>query len=206
MTDSHPSPWHASQAYTVKPCLIQTPHYYRQFVLSLGKETLRFSLNSTHFIQMLCLAPSVSVLMDTDCISITKCMTSPATGVEITYYNLLNFWGLLENLFSSKMMMIINNNAIYTLLIAFDVRRTQDIILGFLWYSFHRTSAFLAPSWKIYLMGTKMLNTINFSYGFNNGCMAQWIMRCPNMSKFSHSTPAGWDFFFFLSRFVLFPF
>ena len=34
-----------------------TPHYYGQFALSLGKETLTFSLNSTHLIQTLSMAP-----------------------------------------------------------------------------------------------------------------------------------------------------
>jgi len=47
--------------------LILTPHYYGQFALSLGKETLTFSLNSTHLIQTLSMAPSVSVLTGFDC-------------------------------------------------------------------------------------------------------------------------------------------
>ena len=47
--------------------LILTPHYYRQFALSLGKETLTFSLNSTHSIQTLSMAPSVPLLTEFDC-------------------------------------------------------------------------------------------------------------------------------------------
>ena len=44
--------------YTVKPRF--TPHSYGQFALSLGKESLTFSLNPTHLIQTLSMAPSVS--------------------------------------------------------------------------------------------------------------------------------------------------
>ena len=62
-------------------------------------------------------------------------------------------------------------------MIALDVRRTQHIILRFLWYSvgipvvlkcdllwysFRGTSPFSAPSWIIYFVGTKMLNKIKF--------------------------------------------
>ena len=36
---------------TVKPCFMNTPHYYGQFALSLGKKALLFSLNSTHLAQ-----------------------------------------------------------------------------------------------------------------------------------------------------------
>ena len=36
--------------------LIPTPHYYGQFALSLRKETLTISLNSTHLIQTLSMA------------------------------------------------------------------------------------------------------------------------------------------------------
>ena len=73
-------------------------------------------------------------------------------------------------------------------------------------YSFRRMSAFSAPSWMIYFVGTKMLNTINLTCSFSNGCMAQWIMRCPYKSKDSGSTPARWDvlFSFFRSCFVSF--
>ena len=64
--------------YTVKPCftdtlLLQTPHYYRQFALSLGKESpyvfSRFDpLNmDTPLIQTLLMDPSVSQLMGFDC-------------------------------------------------------------------------------------------------------------------------------------------
>ena len=98
---------------------------------------------------------------------------------------------------------------------------TQHIILGFLGYSvgipevlegdlfrysFRRMSAFSAPFWMIYFVGTKMLNTINLTCSFSNGCMAQWIMRCPYKSKDSGSTPARWDvlFSFFRSCFVSF--
>ena len=106
-------------------------------------------------------------------------------------------------------------------IIVFAVRGTQHIILGLLWYSvgipvvlkgdllwwsFCRASAFSVPSWIIYLVGSKMLNTINFSYGLSNGCVSQWIMHCPYTSKVSGSTPAGWDSSFFLSHFVLFCF
>ena len=38
-------------------CLILTPHYFGQFALSLGKETLTVSLNSTRLIQTLSMAP-----------------------------------------------------------------------------------------------------------------------------------------------------
>lgn len=49
-------------------CLIQTPHYYYgQFALSLRKETLTFSVNSTHLIQTFSMTPSVSVLTGFDC-------------------------------------------------------------------------------------------------------------------------------------------
>ena len=44
--------------------------------------------------------------------------------------------------------------------------------LGFLWYSFRSTSAFSAPSWIIYLAGTKMLNTINLTNCLSSGCLA----------------------------------
>ena len=37
--------------------LILTPHYLGQFALSLGKETLTVSLNSTRLIQTLSMAP-----------------------------------------------------------------------------------------------------------------------------------------------------
>ena len=59
----------------------------------------------------------------------------------------------------------------------------------FLWYSFRCTSAFSVPSSIIYLVGTKMLNTINLTYGLSNGFVAQWIMRCPYTLKVSGSTP-----------------
>ena len=95
---------------------------------------------------------------------------------------------------------------------AFDVWRTQHIILRFLWcsvrisvvlkgdllwYSFRRTSAFSALSWIIYLMGTIVLNTINLTYSRSNGCVAQWIMRCTYTLNVSGSIPAGWDLFLF---------
>ena len=67
----------------------------------------------------------------------------------------------------------------------------------FLWYSFRCTSAFSVPSSIIYLVGTKMLNTINLTYGLSNGFLAQWIMRCPYTLKVSGSTPVWWDFFLF---------
>ena len=58
---------------TVKPRFtdarfIQTHHYYRQFVLSLGKKAPTFSLNSIRLIWTLSMAPSVSVLTRFDCI------------------------------------------------------------------------------------------------------------------------------------------
>ena len=73
-----------------------------------------------------------------------------------------------------------------------------------LWYSFRRTSAFSAPSWIINLVGTKMSNTINLTFGLSNDCVAQWIMRRPSTSKVSGSTPAGWDLFSFFRSFVSF--
>ena len=91
-------------------------------------------------------------------------------------------------------------------LMAFDVRRTQHIILEFLWYSvkipvvlkgdllwysIRRTSAFSAPSCIIYLVVTKMLHTINLTF------VAQWIMRWFYKSKVSSSTPPGRDFYLF---------
>ena len=36
-----------------------------------------------------------------------------------------------------------------------------------------------------------MLNTIDLTYGFSNGCVAQWIMHGPHMSMVLGSTPAG---------------
>ena len=60
-----------------------------------------------------------------------------------------------------------------------------------LWKSFRRTSAFSVPPRIIYLVGTKLLNTINLTFGLGHGCVAQWIMHCPHMSKVSGSTPAG---------------
>ena len=58
---------------TVKPRftdtrLIQTHHYYGQFVLSLGKKAPTFSLNSTRLTRTLSMSPSVSVLTRFDCI------------------------------------------------------------------------------------------------------------------------------------------
>ena len=41
---------------------IRTPHYYGQFALSLGKESLTFSLNSPRLIRILSMVPSVSIL------------------------------------------------------------------------------------------------------------------------------------------------
>ena len=40
-------------------------------------------------------------------------------------------------------------------------------------------------------------HVINLTDGINNGCVGQWITRCPYTSKVSGSTPAGWDFFLF---------
>ena len=48
--------------------VIQMPHYYGQFALSLGKEiALSFSLNSTHLTRTLSMTPLVSVSMGFDC-------------------------------------------------------------------------------------------------------------------------------------------
>ena len=98
-------------------------------------------------------------------------------------------------------------------IIALDIRRTQHIILGLLWYSIgspvvlkgdllwyllHHTSAFSVPSWILYLVGTKLLNTINLICSLSNGWVAQWIIHCLYTSKASGSTPVGWDFFLFI--------
>ena len=40
-----------SNAHLMDARLIQTPHYYGQFAFSLGKQTLKFSLNSTSLIR-----------------------------------------------------------------------------------------------------------------------------------------------------------
>ena len=61
-------------------CLIWTPHYYRQFALSLGKESPKnyiFSnfnpLNTdTPLVRMLSMAPLVSILMGCGC-TLAKC-------------------------------------------------------------------------------------------------------------------------------------
>ena len=111
---------------------------------------------------------------------------------------------------------------LYLNFFAFDVRRMQHIILGLLWYSvgflvvlkgdllwysFRLTSAFSAPSWIIYLVGTKMSNTIYLICSLCNGCLVQWIACFPHTSEVSGSTLAMWDFFlFFCSHFVLFCF
>ena len=58
-------------------CLIQTPRYYRQFALSLGKPFLFFSkfnplnMDTLLIVQTLSMAPSVSVLTGFDCIVFT---------------------------------------------------------------------------------------------------------------------------------------
>ena len=45
---------------TVKPRLIRTPHYYRQFAFPWGKKAFVASLNSTPLIRTLSIAPLVS--------------------------------------------------------------------------------------------------------------------------------------------------
>ena len=71
---------------TVKPRfmdthLIQTPHYYTQFALSLGKESpyifSKFNpINTdTPLIQTLSMAPPVSILTGFDCTLIIVCLT-----------------------------------------------------------------------------------------------------------------------------------
>ena len=100
-------------------------------------------------------------------------------------------------------------------IIAFDVRRTQHIILEFLWYSrvtfcgthfvvhlhlLRHLESFISP-------GTKMLNTIffiNLTYALSNGCVAQWIMCYPYTSKVSDSIPRMLLFSFCLFCFVSF--
>ena len=63
--------------------LIQTPHYYRQFALSLGKErTLTFSLNSTRLIWTLSMVPSVLVLTGFDCNKIHQCLNRMMESTE----------------------------------------------------------------------------------------------------------------------------
>ena len=46
--------------------IIQKPYYYRQFALSLGKESPYISVKSTHLIWTFSLAPPVSVLTEFD--------------------------------------------------------------------------------------------------------------------------------------------
>ena len=75
--------------YTVKPCftntrLTQTPHYYGQFVLSLGEESPVFSLNSICLIQTTC-----TVDVDTE---------GALVSVHINWVSILSkFNGCLEN-------------------------------------------------------------------------------------------------------------
>ena len=103
--------------------------------------------------------------------------------------------------------------------VAFDVRRTQHIILGFLWYSygipvvlkgdllwysFRRTSVFSAPSCIIYLVGKKRLNTKILTW--------QWLRGAMDNALPLHVEGLGFDSYrgrlssFFRSRFVLFCF
>ena len=48
----------------------RTPHYYGQFALSMGKKALIFSLDLTHLIRTLSLAPWISLLTGFDWISV----------------------------------------------------------------------------------------------------------------------------------------
>ena len=66
-----------------------------------------------------------------------------------------------------------------------------------LWYLFHCTSAFSAPSWIIYLARHKNVKYNNLTNALSSGCMAQWIMCYHYTLKVSGSTPAMWYFFLF---------
>ena len=75
-----------------------------------------------------------------------------------------------------------------------------------LWYSFRLTSAFSAPSWIVFLVGTKMLNT---HYLFDMQSL-QWLPGAMDSAFPSHVWGLGFDscrvrlFSFFCSCFVLF--
>ena len=98
------------------------------------------------------------------------------------------------------------------IIIAFIVRRTQHIILGFPWYSVEIPVVLISSYVCIFcaILNNLSRGCKNVNYCTNvlsNGCLAQWIMRCSPSSKV-----LGFDscrariFTFFRNRFVLFPF
>ena len=102
------------------------------------------------------------------------------------------------------------------IIIAFDVRRTQHIILWFPWCSVEIPVVLISSYVCIFCAilnnlsrGRKNVKycTINLSNVLRNGCLAQWLLRCSPSSKV-----LGFDscrariFTFFRNRFVLFPF
>ena len=86
-------------------CLIPTPHYYGQFAVSLSKQALTFSLNSTPLNtdtplkQTLSMAPSASVSTGFDCISLHAWSKSP-----------LSFHPFLKNGIHDKIYSVVNSD------------------------------------------------------------------------------------------------
>ena len=78
--------------FTPDTCLIQTPHFYGQFALSLGKQSPYILSKSnpldtdTPLIRTLSMVPSVSVLTEFDCVL----CTSHCTGTVIMQGSLYN--------------------------------------------------------------------------------------------------------------------